>query len=575
MSNNLNFYETAADAGNSRAMEAENHFKNGASPKNHKSSNVKYMKNFLIRGLTLRNIFVALFFCPLLLVGQENCVNLYPTGVSPDGFITLEWQWLTPPAGTYGYTLYQWDSVVGWQSTSTHCDDSIRVLNVYPDIEDSNTLKTWMDDPNIGLEKILVTPVTISDFNANPDFYLKSDGEYIYDVIMFGSWDSNNDKNLTLISVTAVENFLKSGRGVLFGHDTQHWSRNFALLADYTNLYITESTIPLFRGSIHVKVVNDGFLLKYPHLIPYNDILTIPCTHTSCQYAKGIVWMNFPDQEGNCFHADINELEGGTNDFYLTTWNNAAMIQTGHSSGQSTPDERKILANTLWYLSQFTTDTTAKICSAFDLAAPDMPTVSTTGNCHLINIVSEDNGTPYSFYVKAINMVDNADTCTSNIVDVINKTGLMGFYVLEDDNPVSDPDISSNYTAFIPAADNQSVSYTIQDLTQYVHIQAVDAVGNLSEIFALNPSGTYNISVFANSGGTVTGDSAYSCNQQATVNAYPDPNYYFVNWTENGFVVSTNAVYSFIVTKDRNLVANFIMGCNCINIHPKNRRRNE
>ena len=34
--------------------------------------------------------------------------------------------------------------------------------------------------------------------------------------------------------------------------------------------------------------------------------------------------------------------------------------------------------------------------------------------------------------------------------------------------------------------------------------------------------------------------------------------YKFLNWTENGEVVSENAEYSFTITSDRNLVANFV-----------------
>jgi len=83
--------------------------------------------------------------------------------------INLEWQWLTPPTQTYGYTLFQWDNALKiWQSTSTNCDKAIKVLNVYPDLPASNTLKTWMDDPAVGLGKINVTPVSITNFNNNP-----------------------------------------------------------------------------------------------------------------------------------------------------------------------------------------------------------------------------------------------------------------------------------------------------------------------------------------------------------------------------------------------------------------------
>ena len=57
--------------------------------------------------------------------------------------------------------------------------------------------------------------------------------------------------------------------------------------------------------------------------------------------------------------------------YYLTTWNNTAMIQTGHSSGASTEDERKVLANTLFYLKQLTKKTEVLDNSARDIADPN------------------------------------------------------------------------------------------------------------------------------------------------------------------------------------------------------------
>ena len=59
--------------------------------------------------------------------------------------------------------------------------------------------------------------------------------------------------------------------------------------------------------------------------------------------------------------------------YYLTTWNNTAMIQTGHSMGQSTEDERKVLANTLFYLKQLTHKTEILDNSARDIANPNKP----------------------------------------------------------------------------------------------------------------------------------------------------------------------------------------------------------
>ncbi len=59
------------------------------------------------------------------------------------------------------------------------------------------------------------------------------------------------------------------------------------------------------------------------------------------------------------------------------------------------------------------------------------------------------------------------------------------------------------------------------------------------------------------SGGTTNGSGVYNGNANVRVIATPNPGYRFVNWTENGTTVSTNAYYSFTLTSNRNLVANF------------------
>ena len=72
---------------------------------------------------------------------------------------------------------------------------------------------------------------------------------------------------------------------------------------------------------------------------------------------------------------------------------------------------------------------------------------------------------------------------------------------------------------------------------------------------------TYNINVSPNPniGGTVTGGGTYAGGQQCTVTATANTGYTFINWTENGEVVTTNASYTFIVEGNRTLVANFTL----------------
>jgi len=85
------------------------------------------------------------------------------------------------------------------------------------------------------------------------------------------------------------------------------------------------------------------------------------------------------------------ELPKGMNQkYYLTTWNNTAMIQTGHSNGNSTEDERKVLANTLFYLKQLTKKTEVLDNSARDIADPNKVEGIST-------IVNENNNTSVKF----------------------------------------------------------------------------------------------------------------------------------------------------------------------------------
>ncbi|MCL1851293.1 MAG: T9SS type A sorting domain-containing protein [Bacteroidetes bacterium] len=70
----------------------------------------------------------------------------------------------------------------------------------------------------------------------------------------------------------------------------------------------------------------------------------------------------------------------------------------------------------------------------------------------------------------------------------------------------------------------------------------------------------YTVSVSANPpvGGTVSGGGDYDENTSVTVTAEPAEHYKFINWTKNGTEISTESVYTFPVTANVELVANFI-----------------
>ena len=70
---------------------------------------------------------------------------------------------------------------------------------------------------------------------------------------------------------------------------------------------------------------------------------------------------------------------------------------------------------------------------------------------------------------------------------------------------------------------------------------------------------TFNVNVSCDaSQGAVGGGGEYSFGQSCTVNATPNEGYFFVGWTDNGTLVSASEEYTFNVSADMNLEANFI-----------------
>jgi hypothetical protein len=78
-------------------------------------------------------------------------------------------------------------------------------------------------------------------------------------------------------------------------------------------------------------------------------------------------------------------------------------------------------------------------------------------------------------------------------------------------------------------------------------------VANFDEAFVITATSSPAV------GGTTEMDSPnYKTGEIAQALAQPGDGYSFANWTENGVVVSTSATYSFSVTSNRTLVANFL-----------------
>ena len=162
------------------------------------------------------------------------------------------------------------------------------------------------------------------------------------------------------------------------------------------------------------------------------------------------------------------------------------MIQTGHSGGQSTEDERKVLANTLFYLKQLTKKTEILDNSARDLENPNKPgNISTAVNeDNTTNIRfrrPEDNGSTYEYYVKGL---DGAREFTSDTKSATITTGVKKYkYQVVEGS--ADP-VEDGWREVETTGDNESlpignINYTGVDT--YINIKAIDGAGNESEVY--------------------------------------------------------------------------------------------
>ncbi len=454
-------------------------------------------------------------------------------------YISLNWTNTSPDISDYHYMVTKKDVDAGGTAQTIPLKSSIKVLNIYPGDRSGATsqpgyaqsgyptdasagVKKWMEQDGFGKGNISVTSVYIGSFNNSPGTYLKKDaktGLYNYDVIFVGCWDSNNNADLTLAGKDLIQEFINSGGGYLAGHDTAmpgtYSMTNLSSLTQANLNMQLDSRVPHYgsygsygsTGYVDIAIAKKGSLINYPWSLS-GSTLSVPASHSTNQFAMGDVWMRYSSNPLGT--SQITTLNGraGTNNFYLTTWNNCAMIQTGHSNGAATDDEKKILANTLMYLAQISTDKSFEDHTAQDVTNPDsvaaLVSVGNDNRANLTYLAPADAGNTYEYQLKAI---DKTGTVTnSSTISATITSGIKGYSIAIDKNPNTVPDDS---------IDTTELSYTTEQLeagSWYAHIKAIDNAGNASSTTNVNfnVSSEYTITYDGNGsdGGTVPRDSA-------------------------------------------------------------------
>ena len=396
-----------------------------------------------------------------------------------DGFGSVSLDWSKYSYQDKNFKVYKSSNggvsyeTVGIDYTSV---TEVKCLQIYPIDTASGQLKEWMQTKGYGKKIITVDSVHIDTFNSNPNGYLKkANGDWKYDVIFFGTWDWNNKKDLNQNSKNAVETFIKSGKGCIFGHDTFAYAYNpstgYGHTANYMNQLKGYVGVDFNRryepntmkaSGEKIYICRKGLFTNYPWPIgDIGDVLDVPTTHTLGQTYSSDVWLKFSNT--------TDEREN----FYLVTKDNCAMIQTGHSNGEAKVQEQMILANVIFYCNQLIFDTyKTRDRSAQDFANPNAPTATLSGNTY--NFSGTDNGSTYHYYVESYSKNDTTSAgilARSATKSLTVTTGVKSYRYIYDNS------LGTKVTKTTGTATTTGVG--INTNYKYLHIAAIDGAGNI------------------------------------------------------------------------------------------------
>lgn len=378
----------------------------------------------------------------------------------------------------------------------------VRCLQIYPCEEAATQLEEWIEDSGYGKNKISVTPISFTEFNDDPEGKLKTNNSWDYDVVFIGCWDANGYyPDITDNARKQLRAFSKSGRGIIFGHDTIyeakmpnlgglanelldfHWAANSALLTPtYTGNPEHGVGLNGKYPTSKIRIENTGLLTNYPWEVgSKGDILEVPTTHINAYWYSGKIWMRFWDETYTEYDMTY------PSNAYCVTSNNTAWISTGHSNGKASEDEQKILANLIFYMNQLTFNaSTLKDASAQDTTAPDLFDPIKDSQNATLTLQAQDKGNSYRYKASAYDKEDTSEsgwlTDSKNVaeVNVTTKTRTMRYIVDDEQDKIITLD-TEGYEEIEADENEQCVIDYSQYRGKYLHVAAIDGAKNISE----------------------------------------------------------------------------------------------
>lgn len=289
------------------------------------------------------------------------------------------------------------------------------------------------------------------DSNA---FYDPNGKSVLVDIVYLGTWDGTTDmypKQVGASKYREGQEYMKTlidrGIPVVFGHDSNMLSKEENRKYFGIESYLGSST-DFYPAQQNVVIKDqDSQILQFPYKFYAGQIIKVPYSHQTSQVYLGETLAEFQRTpqaqitDGNLqFNAGVgnknlvDQIEEQTKNKYNNqkasaytfcgVYKNTALIQVGHTSGQSSNEMNKLITNILFYLKQNSKKSIFIDDGVKDKASPQKVTYRATqqkdGNVKVTLNAAKDNGTDY-FYVQQFFKVG----CGSQVDFITNQQDIL------------------------------------------------------------------------------------------------------------------------------------------------------
>ncbi|KAH0785279.1 bacterial Ig-like domain protein [Histomonas meleagridis] len=245
------------------------------------------------------------------------------------------------------------------------------------------------------------------------------------------------------------------------------------------------------------------------------------------------IWFSFAStpeyNTTNCNESD---------NFYLNTFGNTAMVQTGHT-GSATSFERKILANTIFYLKQRTNETEFEdhYLNLPDTSQPEINDIVIDQANYLITIEA-NVGTQYAFKVVAYNSTGQS---INESEVVVNVTKGIAYY-----NYTFSANANCELHDLTNITHDNTIKFTTNDVVDqmYIHVAPTDnknITGNITTVRLNFSTNTFSQSNTYSQSNTFTQSNSFS--ESNNSNSFSESNSF-----TSSFPFGASLSFSFILT---------------------------